>query len=79
MYLYIYFLFIYVYNMIVKNEGCSTVNERKCIYTWRCPSLLFNFDRRMIETHVYDDECCKQCLFKLDPEQIQVEIRLFSE
>ena len=79
MYIFIYFLFIYVYNMIVKNEGCSTVNERKCFYTWRCPSLLFNCDRRMIETHVCDDECCKQCLFNLDPEQIQVETLLFSE
>lgn len=63
--------------MIVKNEGCSTAKERKCFYTWGRPSLLFNCDRRMLEIHVCDDGCCKQCLFKLDPEQIQVEILLF--
>ena len=60
---------------VSSNVRCSTVNKRKCFYTWRRPYLIFNCDHQMTGIHVCDDECCKQCLFKLDPEQIQVEIR----
>ena len=64
------------YNKEVSNNvRCSTVNKRKCFYTWGTPLSFFNCNHQTSETHVCDDECCKQCLFKLDPEHIQVETR----
>ena len=49
-----------------RSENVSTPGAR--------PSLIFICDHQMTGIHVGDGECEEQCLFKLDPEHIQVEI-----